>query len=127
MPFRRGLRVIAIAGLVAATGVLLSVPQIGFGLEEERGLSWLFMLRGSRAAPPEAVVVRFDDASDGLVAYGAEGPIGFELCGDAPGSCRYAQASIRSDRVTLQAPGAPAATPRYQLPSSRARVAFIES
>lgn len=58
----------------------------------------------------DAVVVRFEHVGDGLVAYGAEGPIGFELCGDAPGSCRYAQASIRSDRVTLQAPGAPAAT-----------------
>jgi adenylate cyclase len=60
MPFRRGLRVIAIAALVAAIGVLLSVQQIGFGLEEDRGLSWLFQLRGQRIAPPEAVVVRFD-------------------------------------------------------------------
>ena len=58
----------------------------------------------------DAVVVRFDDVSDALVAYGAEGPIGFELCGDAPGSCRYAQASIRFDRVILRAPGAHAAT-----------------
>lgn len=60
MPFRRGLRVIVIATLVAATGTLLSLPKIGFGLEEERGLSWLFQLRGPRAAPPEAVLVRFD-------------------------------------------------------------------
>lgn len=60
MPFRRGLRIVAIAGLVAVIGVLLSVPQIGFTLEEDTGLQWLFQRRGARAAPPEAVVVRFD-------------------------------------------------------------------
>ena len=60
MPLRGGLRVVAIAALVAATGVLLSAPQIGFGLEEDSGLQWLFRLRGPRPAPPEAVVVRFD-------------------------------------------------------------------
>ena len=60
MPLRGGLRVVAIAALVAATGVLLSAPQIGFGLEEESGLQWLFRLRGPRPAPTEAVVVRFD-------------------------------------------------------------------
>jgi len=58
----------------------------------------------------DAVVVEFDDVTDALVAYGADGPIGFELCGDAPDSCRYAQASIRFHRVTLDAPGAHAAT-----------------
>ena len=51
MPLRGGLRVVAIAALVAATGVLLSAPQIGFGLEEESGLQWLFRLRGPRPAP----------------------------------------------------------------------------
>ena len=60
MPFRRGLRVVAIAGLVAAAGALASVTQIGFGLEEEVGLDWLFSLRGSRPPPSEAVIVRFD-------------------------------------------------------------------
>ncbi len=58
----------------------------------------------------DSVVVEFDDVSDGLVAYGADGPIGFELCGTEPGSCRYAQASIRSNSVSLEAPGAHAAT-----------------
>ena len=58
----------------------------------------------------DAVVVEFGDVSEGLVAYGANGPIGFELCGDEPGTCRYAQASIWSNRVTLQAPAAHAAT-----------------
>ena len=58
----------------------------------------------------DAVVVEFGDVTDALVAYGADGPIGFELCADEVGSCRYAQASIRFDRVTLAAPGAHAAT-----------------
>ena len=58
----------------------------------------------------DSVVVAFADVSDGLRAYGADGPIGFELCGPDPGSCRYAQATIRLDRVSLTAPGAHAAT-----------------
>ena len=60
MPLRRGLRVVAIAGTVAATGVLVSLPAIGFRLEEDAGLQWLFHVRGARPAPPEAVVVRLD-------------------------------------------------------------------
>ena len=58
----------------------------------------------------DAVVVEFGDATDGLVAYGADGPIGFELCGAEKDSCRYADAEIWSHRVTLRAPGAHAAT-----------------
>ena len=58
----------------------------------------------------DAVVVEFGDATDGLVAYGADGPIGFELCGAEKDSCRYANAEIWSHRVTLRAPGAHAAT-----------------
>lgn len=54
----------------------------------------------------DAVVVRFDGASDALVAYGAEHPIGFELCGEQRGTCRYARAEIRGDRVIVHAPGA---------------------
>ncbi|WP_255516355.1 sialate O-acetylesterase [Luteimonas suaedae] len=58
----------------------------------------------------EAVVVRFGDLDEGLVAYGADGPIGFELCAAGAGTCRYANARIDRDRVTLRAPSAPAAT-----------------
>ena len=58
----------------------------------------------------EAVVVEFGDVTDGLVAYGADRPIGFELCGADAGSCRYAQAQVRSNRVSLNAPAAHAAT-----------------
>ena len=53
----------------------------------------------------DAVEVSFADVGGKLVAYSAEGPIAFELCGDAPGSCRYAEASLRgSDTVVLRAP-----------------------
>jgi len=52
----------------------------------------------------EAVAVRFGDVSGKLVAYGASGPIGFELCGREAGSCRYAEAQIRGDTVLLRAP-----------------------
>ena len=56
------------------------------------------------------VVVDFADVTVGLLAYGAEEPIGFELCGTEPGSCRFAQARIDGDRVLLRStlPGAPA-------------------
>src|SRR5690606_13341498 len=58
----------------------------------------------------EAVVVEFGDATGGLVAYSAEFPIGFELCGADAGSCQYARAEIRGDRVALQASNAAQAT-----------------
>jgi len=61
----------------------------------------------------EAIAVAFDDIVDGLVAYGADGPIGFELCGAAAGSCRYADAEIRGDMVLLRAPVADVARVRY--------------
>jgi len=62
----------------------------------------------------DAVVVSFGEVTDGLVAYGADGPVGFELCGAQPGSCRYAIAEIRGDDVLLRAANAgDAARVRY--------------
>ena len=58
----------------------------------------------------DAVVIEFGDVTDGLVAYGADGPIGFELCGPDTGSCRYAGAEIWNHRVTLRTPAAHEAT-----------------
>jgi sialate O-acetylesterase len=58
----------------------------------------------------DAVVVAFDDVSRGLVAYGADGPIGFELCAAQSGSCHYADAEIRGNTVILRAASAAAAT-----------------
>lgn len=52
----------------------------------------------------DAIEVRFGDVTGDLVAYGAEAPIGFELCGPEAGSCRYADAQIHGDVVLLRAP-----------------------
>lgn len=49
----------------------------------------------------EHVVVTFGDVEQELVAYSAAGPIGFELCGAAQGSCRFAGARIEGTRVRL--------------------------
>ncbi len=54
----------------------------------------------------DKVVVRFDDVVDGLVAYGAPGPIGFELCG--PDGCSYADARVNG--LTVELSGVSAAT-----------------
>jgi len=58
----------------------------------------------------DAIAVRFGDVSGGLVAYGADGPVGFELCGRAAGSCHYATARIHGEEVLLQAANAGSAT-----------------
>lgn len=58
----------------------------------------------------DAVVVRFGQLENGLVAHGADDAIGFELCGADAGSCRYARATIHGDTVILHAPDAASAT-----------------
>jgi sialate O-acetylesterase len=58
----------------------------------------------------DAVVVHFGDVDGSLVAYGADGPVGFELCGDAAGSCRYATGEIRGHEITLQSAASRSAT-----------------
>jgi sialate O-acetylesterase len=59
-----------------------------------------------RGAAREAdhVVVEFGDIEAGLVAYSHDTPIGFELCADAVGSCRYVDAQIRNSAVVLAVP-----------------------
>lgn len=49
----------------------------------------------------DRIVVRFNGVEGSLVAYGADQPIGFELCGAEPASCRYASAVAKADRVEL--------------------------
>ena len=46
----------------------------------------------------------FSDVEGRLVAYSHDSPIGFELCADAQGSCRYADARIDGSRVLLTIP-----------------------
>ncbi|HST45014.1 MAG TPA: sialate O-acetylesterase, partial [Luteimonas sp.] len=71
----------------------------------------------------DAVVVGFDGVGDALVAYGADGPIGFELCSEASDSCRYANATIEGRHVLLRAalpvPASPgSASPGRSSPAS---------
>ncbi len=51
----------------------------------------------------DAVSVRFKDVTDALVVYGADHPLGFELCGAQAESCHYAEADVHGDTVTLRA------------------------
>jgi sialate O-acetylesterase len=48
-----------------------------------------------------AVVVTFNHVDGALVAYSANRPIGFELCGDDQSSCRFVDSVIHSNRVLL--------------------------
>jgi sialate O-acetylesterase len=50
------------------------------------------------------VVVEFGGISGGLVAYSHSSPIGFELCGDTPQSCRFADARMDGTKVVLTVP-----------------------
>jgi sialate O-acetylesterase len=52
----------------------------------------------------DAVTLAFEDVTGALLAYGADHPIGFELCGAQADSCRYASADIRQRQVVLRAP-----------------------
>jgi sialate O-acetylesterase len=53
---------------------------------------------------PGEVVVRFGDVQDRLVAYSADVPIGFELCGAEQATCRFVPARIESNAVRLNIP-----------------------
>lgn len=57
-----------------------------------------------------AVIVEFSGVDGDLIAYGADGPVGFELCGVTMGSCRYAQASLDARQVKLNGADALTAT-----------------
>ena len=89
------------------------------------------LVYGERGLPPsgpqpvsaqragDEVVVTFTDITDALVVYGAEQPIGFELCEAAAESadeansspvCRYANASVDGNSVRLRAANAGSAS-----------------
>ena len=53
------------------------------------------------------IAVEFGDIEGGLIAYSHDSPIGFELCGDSPGSCRFAQARIEGLRILLSSRARP--------------------
>jgi sialate O-acetylesterase len=50
---------------------------------------------------PDAVIVTFAGVTGTLVTYGADVAIGFELCGAAAGTCRYAAGRVDGNRVVL--------------------------
>lgn len=59
------------------------------------------------------VILRFDDVAGGLHTRSAASATGFELCGAAPGTCRYASAHAAGNEVTLAGDGRPVARIRY--------------
>lgn len=58
------------------------------------------VVRGARREK-NRVTVAFSDVVGTLVAYSADAPIGFELCGAARASCRFATAHIAGSTVSL--------------------------
>ena len=61
----------------------------------------------------DAVVVRFGDIAGELSVLGGDAVLGFELCAEAEGSCRFAHATLRGQEVLLRAPVAGASRVRY--------------
>ena len=59
----------------------------------------------SAVGDSEQIAVEFRDIDTGLVAYSHDSPIGFELCGDAAGTCVFATARIAGSRILLSVPG----------------------
>jgi sialate O-acetylesterase len=57
---------------------------------------------------PGRVVVTFGDVVGQLVTYSASQAIGFELCGAATASCRFASATVEADHVVIPTGGGPA-------------------
>jgi len=49
--------------VICLTGVLMELSQVGFNVEEELGLNWLFQIRGVRPQPEPVVVVSTDRQS----------------------------------------------------------------
>jgi sialate O-acetylesterase len=56
------------------------------------------------------VVVGFGDVESHLVTYSHDTPIGFELCGDAPQTCQFAEARLEGTKVVLGSRNGAAAT-----------------
>lgn len=59
------------------------------------------------------IEISFQSVNAVLVAWSHSSPIGFELCGEAYNSCRYANAQIDGSTVTLAADNQPVSRVRY--------------
>lgn len=58
---------------------------------------------GAARAVGNRIELTFADVTGKLIAYGADGPVGFEVCGAEQASCRYATATLAGDRVWIDA------------------------
>lgn len=58
-------------------------------------------------------MLRFAGVSGALHAISSDRAIGFELCGAAPGTCRYAAATVTGTNVVLTGDGQPFTRVRY--------------
>jgi sialate O-acetylesterase len=61
----------------------------------------------------EGIVVEFAGVTGSLRSWSGAHPLGFELCGPAAGSCRYAETVAAGTTVTLADDGRPATRVRY--------------
>ena len=60
-----------------------------------------------------AIVVRFDGVTGALASWSSTQAVGFELCGDAADSCRFASAIAKGAAVEIADDGQPATRVRY--------------
>jgi sialate O-acetylesterase len=67
----------------------------------------------ARSESDGGVAVRFADVNGHLRTRSSAQALGFELCGAAAGSCRYAVATPRDDGVVLMGDGQPVTRVRY--------------
>ena len=61
----------------------------------------------SAARLGDKVMVDFRDVEGALVTYSHESPIGFELCGEGPNTCKFAVAHLDGTKVELSEVGGP--------------------
>jgi sialate O-acetylesterase len=64
----------------------------------------------SASLEPGRVVVSFRDVEGRLVTYSSSHATGFELCGDATGTCRFVSGTVDADRVVIPTDGGPPPT-----------------
>ncbi|WP_242123804.1 sialate O-acetylesterase [Sphingobium sp. Sx8-8] len=65
------------------------------------------------AMPDGGVAVEFTGLTGGLHLRSAAQAVGFELCGEGPGSCRFVPGRVEGARVLLAGDGQPAVRVRY--------------
>jgi sialate O-acetylesterase len=70
-------------------------------------------IAAARRLPDGSIELTFTGVTGALHTRGSDRAIGFELCGEAEGSCRYAVGRVEGDRVVLAGDGGPATRVRY--------------